>query len=473
MTIECRLSHNLPNLTKQVIKERIVEIKKSHRTTIYLTLLNYDEKELTILLHNCNLMNMGEIQGLLLELMHTQEYTMTSSYITPEELLFLIESYPLSQEEKNEWIEHFKQHQSPPYIGLSSHECHDEISKIMDSKKIRDYIQELKDSQKIIKGFIHKHILYRSYDHDSGFELASSLARSLYSQKLLVNPKVMLLDVELHYVEESTLDFSSIESDVHGGVLIIKVRDMNHGFDEESVEEMLFSWVDWLESIRHSTLIMFWFVPTHVSILESMVLRSSLLRLLELSRDYLDDEKIEKWQYRKLSNHHHYDLFKKHIHLEGITTFQELKRVVNADYDAYYYQGLDKKRSRNKQEISEIQKEVCEKLRDAETHVVILGKEERLENQDYEVITKHLSDYGILKRNEYIILNPRSFRSGNYERRLRDIKTACLKNRDKLIIIEDTYILDSLHEASVDAWNVFERLVKHYSIKAIVLSNKY
>jgi hypothetical protein len=154
----------------------------------------------------------------------------------------------------------------------------------------------------------------------------------------------MLLDVDMHYVEESTLDFSSIESDVHGGVLLIKVRDMDHGLSEESIEEILFSWVDWLESIRHSTLIMFWFVPTHVSLLESMILRSPLLRCLELSRDYLDEEMIQEWQYRKLSSHHQFNLFKKHIHLKGVTTFQELKRIMNADYDSYYYQELAKKR---------------------------------------------------------------------------------------------------------------------------------
>jgi hypothetical protein len=214
---------------------------------------------------------------------------------------------------------------------------------------------------------------------------------------------------------------------------------------------------------------MFWFVPTHVSLLESMILRSPLLRCLELSRDYLDDEMIQEWQYRKLSSHHQFNLFKKHIHLKGVTTFQELKRIMNADYDSYYYQELAKKRiSSIKEELSEDQKEVIDKLKESETHLVTIDKEKRIEKQDYEVITKHLSDYGILKSNEYIILNPRNFRVGNYERRLRDIKTTLLKNRDKLIIIEDAYILDSMHETSMDSWDVFERLVGWYSVKVII-----
>lgn len=472
MTIECRLSHNLKNLKKHVIEKRIDEIKKTHRIRIYLTLLHYEEKELSILLHSCSIMNMYEIEGILLEIVHTIEYTMTHSFLTAEELLYVIESYPLSQEEKSEWIEHFKEHQSTAYIGLSSHECPNEISKVIESRKIQDYIQELKNSHKIIKRFIHQHLIYRSYDHESGIELATSLVKTLYQQKLLSNPKAMLLDVDMHYVEESTLDFSSIESDIHGGVLLIKVRDMDHGLSEESIEEILFSWVDWLESIRHSTLIMFWFVPTHLSLLETMILRSPLLKCFELSRDYLDEEVIQEWQYRKLSSHRQFNLFMKHIHLKGVTTFQELKRIMNADYDSYYYQELAKKRiSSSNQELSEVQKEVIDKLKESETYLVTIDKEKIIEKQDYENITKNLNDYGVLKSSEYIILNPRNFRVGNYERRLRDTKTALLKNRDKLIIIEDTYILDSMHETSMDAWEVFERLVKHYSMKAIVISN--
>jgi hypothetical protein len=185
MTIECRLSHNLKNLKRQVIEKRIDEIKKTYRIKIYLTLLHYEEKELSILLHSCSIMNMYEIEGILLEIMNTLEYTMTHSFLTAEELLYVMESYPLSHEEKSEWIEHFKEHQSPAYIGLSSHECPTEISKMIESRKIRDYIQELKNNHKIIKRFIHQHIIYRSYDHESGIELATSLAKTLYQQKLL------------------------------------------------------------------------------------------------------------------------------------------------------------------------------------------------------------------------------------------------------------------------------------------------
>ena len=145
MTIECRLSHNLKNLKRHVIEKRIDEIKKTYRIKIYLTLLHYDEKELSILLHSCSIMNMYEIEGILLEIMNTLEYTMTHSFLTAEELLYVMESYALSQEEKSEWIEHFKEHLSLAYIGLSSHECPVEISKVIESRKIREYIQELEN----------------------------------------------------------------------------------------------------------------------------------------------------------------------------------------------------------------------------------------------------------------------------------------------------------------------------------------
>lgn len=474
MTIKCTLSHNLLNLTRTIIEERIVEIKKTFRTSIILTLLRYEDKELVLMFHSCDTVNMGEIKGILFDLVQTIEYSMTSSYLTYQEALNILETHPISEEQKEEWKAHHNNHQIPSYLNLTSYEVTEDKRGLLSSRRIQNYLKQLNDNHNVIKRFFHQHIIYRSYDLDSGFELASSLAHQLHSNELLMNPKVMILEVDLYHVNETYLDFSSIEEDVHGGVLVMKIRDMYDQVDVECLEDILFSWVDWLESIRHSTLIIFWFHPTHISLMESVVVRSPLLRFLELSQDSLDDEQIKEWNYRKFTDHHCIELFKDHIHLQSVSSFQRLKRRINAEYDAYYSKPLEKKDSNHKTEIiNSVQQDIIDRLKDPNTYLVTVGKEKKSEINDYSIITKQLCKFGVLKSEEYIILDPRDIRIGYYEQRLRDIKTALLKNRDKLIIIEDDYSLSSLRDTSLDGWYMFERLIEMYSIKVIVINNRY